>query len=249
MNKIFSIDKNHKLFNILGIKIKFKLSNRELKEINRKKNNKIIIHKLNNEIIEKQFVKGVNIDFECTNSTIELWEPFNFKDCYFLVKGNNNHIKLKQECIINSLSIHLLGNNSNINVGRNFFLTGKSYWGIIDDGININIGNDCLMGKNTSLVTTDWHTIYNINDIKDVQNKPKFGITIGNHVWLCNNVTLLKDVKIPNNTVLSLGSIITKKFEKEYTIIGGIPGKIIKENINWDKDLPSQYLKQFKETI
>lgn len=58
-------------------------------------------------------------------------------------------------------------------------------------------------------------------------------ITIGEHVWIGANVSILKGCKIPNNSVIGTGAIVTKKFEKEGICIAGNPAKVVKEEINW----------------
>ena len=40
-----------------------------------------------------------------------------------------------------------------------------------------------------------------------------------------------------------MGAIVTKKFDEENVILGGIPAKIIKKNIKWDKKSVNEYIK------
>jgi len=71
---------------------------------------------------------------------------------------------------------------------------------------------------------------------------------IGNDVWIGNNVTLKYGVKIGDGAIIGSGAVVTKDVEP-YSIVGGVPAKIIKyrfaqEQIDflldfkwWDKDL------------
>ena len=43
---------------------------------------------------------------------------------------------------------------------------------------------------------------------------------------------LLKGTEIPDYTVVAGGAICTKK----YTIIAGVPAKVVKRDINWDRE-------------
>ena len=71
-----------------------------------------------------------------------------------------------------------------------------------------------------------------------ILNRPK-DINIGDHVWLCRNVSVLKGVNIPDNCVAGLGSIITKAFDKTNSLIAGTPARIIEseryKNIDWTR--------------
>lgn len=61
-------------------------------------------------------------------------------------------------------------------------------------------------------------------------------VNIGNHVWLCQNTSILKYVNIPSNTVVAYGSVVTKSLTDENVIIAGNPAKIVKKNVNWSRD-------------
>lgn len=54
-------------------------------------------------------------------------------------------------------------------------------------------------------------------------------IIIGDYCFVSTNVTILGGSKLPDNSVLAAGGILCKKYDKEWTIYGGIPAKAIKE--------------------
>ena len=78
-------------------------------------------------------------------------------------------------------------------------------------------------------------------------------IIIGNDVWLGANVIVVDGVKIGDGAIVAAGSVVTKDIPP-YTIVGGVPAKIIKyrfekEEIEkllqlkwWDMDV--EYLKE-----
>ncbi|MDR2337757.1 MAG: acyltransferase, partial [Deltaproteobacteria bacterium] len=95
------------------------------------------------------------------------------------------------------------------------------------------IGDDCMISNEIEISTTDNHTIFDkIN--KKIINKQKRPLIIGNHCWIGRHVRILKNAQIPNNTIIGMSSIVTKKFEEENTIIAGYPAKVIKHNVEWD---------------
>lgn len=58
-------------------------------------------------------------------------------------------------------------------------------------------------------------------------------ITIGNNCYIGSGVKFAPGTAIPDDSLCALGSVITKKFYIPNVLIGGVPAKIIKEQINW----------------
>ena len=69
-------------------------------------------------------------------------------------------------------------------------------------------------------------------------------IEIGKHVWIGKDSKIGKNVKIADNSIVGWGSIVTKEFNEPNVIIAGIPAKIVKRGINWDRRCINKYLKE-----
>ena len=204
--------------------------------------NKILIHKQNGKVISVPFLFGLKISFKGKNSTVNIYEPCKFKfgigakRSHIKVLGDNNVININQntKAKIKSLRIRAIGSNNYIDIGKNLEMTDD-----IDidfactDNLKLKIGDDCLFGQNIKFMLGDHHNIYS-KETNEKLNIPQKGITIGNNVWLARNVSILKDVTISDNSVVAYGSIVTKEFEQSNILIGGIPAKILKENIKWN---------------
>lgn len=102
----------------------------------------------------------------------------------------------------------------------------------------IIINNDCLFASNIRMTTTDNHAIYDISTKKRLNISGN--ITVGSHCWFCNNVTILNGINILRNSVIATGCVVTKSFHEENLLIGGIPGQILRKNINWSIRLDDQ---------
>lgn len=89
----------------------------------------------------------------------------------------------------------------------------------------IEIGARTLIGEHVSFFD---HEAHNISPSD--RNKPgRIGeIKIGENVWIGNNVSVLTDTEIGDNSVVALGAVVKGKFPGN-VIIGGIPAKVIKE--------------------
>lgn len=90
----------------------------------------------------------------------------------------------------------------------------------------ITIGNNVAISENVTIWDTDAHSI--IGAATDMTQP----IKIGNNVWIGNNVTILKGVNIGDGAIIAAGAVVTKDIP-EGCLAGGVPAKVIKENVKW----------------
>lgn len=98
----------------------------------------------------------------------------------------------------------------------------------------IKIGSDCLFSWDILIMDTDFHNIYSRDRTLSEPINISEGIEIGKHTWMGCRCLVLKNTKIPANTVVAAGSTIAKSsFEKEYTVITS--DRVLKDNVEWRK--------------
>jgi acetyltransferase-like isoleucine patch superfamily enzyme/coenzyme F420-reducing hydrogenase beta subunit len=137
----------------------------------------------------------------------------------------------------------LLEPNAKMTVNGNYIMYADAYIrvikngelilnsGFINEGVQItcaskiSIGEGCVIARDVVIRDYDAHTI----DIPDYEITT---IEIGNHVWIGNRAMILKGVKIGDGAIIAAGAVVTKNVPAK-TIVGGVPAKVIKENINW----------------
>jgi acetyltransferase-like isoleucine patch superfamily enzyme len=90
----------------------------------------------------------------------------------------------------------------------------------------ITIGRGVKIASNVVIRDNDAHEI--IGE-EYVSVKP---IEIGDHVWIGTNVTILKGVKIGSGTIIAAHSLVNKDIPAK-VLAGGVPAKILRENIEW----------------
>ena len=102
------------------------------------------------------------------------------------------------------LPIFNCDNGKNIHVGDNFL---TNYNVTILDIAPVHIGNNCMIGPGTSIVTVG-HPLSPMGRRKHLGiSKP---IQIGNDVWIGTNVSILPGVTIGNNVIVAAGAVVTK---------------------------------------
>lgn len=97
-----------------------------------------------------------------------------------------------------------------------------------------SIADDCKIGcpshpvnwLSTSPVFVDGKNILGINLAKQKYEQIEKTL-IGNDVWIGNNVLIKSGIIIGDGAIIGMGSIVTKNVEP-YSIVAGVPAKIIK---------------------
>ncbi|MEY8308177.1 DapH/DapD/GlmU-related protein [Erysipelotrichaceae bacterium 51-3] len=107
----------------------------------------------------------------------------------------------------------------NIQFGQNVFVNSGCRF---QDQGGIKIGDGVLIGHNVVLATIN-------HDLDPAQNRKNHyaPITIGNHVWIGSNATILSGVTIGDWAVVAAGAVVTRDVPPR-TIVGGVPAKVIK---------------------
>lgn len=129
------------------------------------------------------------------------------------------------------------GKNVNVEKGA-FFGSGIEIEIGDNSGIGINstipsntiIGENVMMGPNCYIL--DKNHEYSRTDIPMINQgfTDRKKTIIGNDVWIGRNVTIMPGKNIREGSVVAACSCLTKSFP-EFSIIGGVPAKLIKTRL------------------
>lgn len=122
-----------------------------------------------------------------------------------------------------------IGDGSSIPKGSTFYCTGAS----------LTIGKKVIFGPNPTIITGDHRTDVIGKFIMDSHDKlPEndVPVIIEDDVWAGANVTILKGVTIGRGSILAAGAVVTKSCPP-YSIIGGVPAKILKYRLTIEEIL------------
>lgn len=141
-----------------------------------------------------------------------------------LLEHNSTLIVYGDFSIYNGTSVYL-ANNASMTLGKNSFFNNGC---VIECYSKISIGSGCGIGDHVRISDSDIHSM-----IIDGCNRPNTApIIIGDHVWIGANSIILKGVTIGDGAVIAAGSVVTKNVPAN-ALVGGVPSKIIKQNIVW----------------
>ena len=184
------------------------------------------------------FIPGISISFKGKNSAVIVHEPLpRFKNCKIRV-GNHCKIEILESIFkIKKLAIMAKGEFLKCRIGNNFSCTNNCEIHIgPEDNLEVTIGNGCMFGRNVIIRATDGHKIIDRENMRIVNCGSS--VNIGNNVWIAENCTVLKGVTIPNNCIIGTKSVVTKSCTMPFCLYAGIPAKLVKSNVTWQREVP-----------
>ena len=188
-------------------------------------------------------IKGCRIKFVGKNSTVILHKPLKLKYSKMIIGSNCNIEIQNSKYNLNKLRIEAQADNSKLIIGKNFSCEGIVLLLSKEPNLSIEIGDDVMTAYGVKIRTTDTHAVINKNTGM-VINMGK-SIKICNHVWLAKDVNVYKGVHIADNVVIASKSLVNKDCAISDAIYAGTPAKIIRKDIAWYRDIPTDVENQF----
>ncbi|RAR51140.1 acetyltransferase-like isoleucine patch superfamily enzyme [Flavobacterium lacus] len=152
------------------------------------------------------------------NKSMRVKEPF----AGMLEMKSNSEINVENIFSIHSGCHIILLENAKLNLGSGYINRNVK----IRCYQEITIGENVAISENVTIWDSDAHRIIGR---ESEMTRP---IKIGNHVWIGNNVTILKGVTIGDSAIIAAGSVVNKDVP-EKCLYGGVPAKLIKNNVEW----------------
>ena len=201
-------------------------------------NNKILLTSGDTKQLVTKKLDHINIRIEGNNNTISLFESsvqqFNIS-LNIYIRGSNNIIDLADR-VRGHWNITEYDDNNLLSVGEN---TDAGRFDISLHGNTCRIGKNCMISDLEEL-WTDGHSVIDA-ETKQVLNVPKDEVLIGDHVWIGRRCTFTKGAQIPDDCIVGIASVVTKKFTESNCVIAGNPARIVKRGISWNGLRPSVY--------
>ncbi len=202
-------------------------------------------------------VPGLSVEAH-PSSQLTISDSATFEKSIIKISGKGCSVSLGRARRYRGLLIQLDGNDQHVIIGETrehitnlkiFCQRGEGQSAVIGTGLRCNgmgihmtdgsagfkMGNDCMVSWEVRIRTSDGHAIIDIESGRAI-NTPQ-DVVIGDRVWLCEDVKILKGVVIPSDTIVASGSIIAKPFgpEDSNSVIGGCPGRVLRRGVRWDK--------------
>lgn len=146
----------------------------------------------------------------------------NAQNCFIEMHEGSRIIVTGKFKIYHSCRI-ILHKNAVLILGNGYMNTN----GIIGCKKSITIG-DAIIGPNCYIIDSDFHNIFENGKLIN----PPAPVKFSGHVWLAQNVTVLKGVTIGRGSCVGAKSLVTKDIP-DNSLAVGVPAKVIKSGIEW----------------
>lgn len=195
-------------------------------------NNSWIYRFSNTFSLKGAFLKKTKFYISGNRNTVSIGRKARLKNCTFTFIGNNCKVEIGGDhTIISNVHFWCQDDNSSIIIGEDFTMEGGHI--AATEGKSIIIGDDCMFSGDVEIRNGDSHSIINSQTGRRINHSED--VNIGNHVWLTAHVRVLKGSTIPSNSIIGNSSVVSGKFNQKNALYIGIPCKIIKENIDWNR--------------
>lgn len=160
-------------------------------------------------------------------SNIAVAKSVKIVGCRILVRGKNNRLTVDKNTRLRNITIEIIGDNCSVKIGKDCMIGDACYLSV-KEGTHLIIGDDCGLSRNIKIMTSDGHPIFQngkrINKARD--------IVLGSHIWIADNVTILKGCSIGNGCVVGINSTVTKDVPAHCVCVGN-PARVVQNNIEW----------------
>ena len=154
------------------------------------------------------------------------------EDCTFHFSGDNNVVEIVDDCAMHGLEVWI-SDGSRISIGNQTYFNGHSHIACHESTF-VDIGEKCIFADRVTLRTGDSHSVL---DVDGKRTNPSRSIVVGKHVWVAQQVIILKGSSIADDSVVGSGTVIAGQAFPVGSKIVGNPARILKEHINWTLDL------------
>ena len=182
-------------------------------------------------------INGLSINNKGKNNRVIIGNYAKINNCSVCFQGDNNTVIVGENSVLNCVDFYLEDFENEITIGSSTHLFGKTHLAAIE-GTKIKIGDNCLLSRDLHFRTGDSHSILNLSGERI---NPSQDIVIEDHVWIGTMVTCLKGVRVSKDSVVAATTTLCKNYNENNVIIAGVPGRIVKRQVNWSNERIKKY--------
>lgn len=180
----------------------------------------------------ERLMKKVTIKLRGSNNRLVVGEGVEISHCEIRIGGDNNLIEIGARTRFSSGKIYLLETSGqHIRIGADTTVEGAYL--LVDESASIDIGRDCMLSTDILIRTGDKHSILDLASGERVNRAAD--VVIADRVWIGRDVQVLKGAVIQPESVVGACSLVSRAFDEGNCVIAGVPAKVVKRGIRWDR--------------
>ncbi|MGP0223782.1 MULTISPECIES: acyltransferase [unclassified Paenarthrobacter] len=170
------------------------------------------------------------VEFVGTGNTLYVEDGVKLRNSRLRFLGNDSVIHLRRSprhlrvvATVFEDSVLYLGPGASFTSEARFLPTERKH---------VIIGSDAMFSSRVVFRTADPHLIYSVHDRQRLN--PSESIWVGDHVWLGEDVLLLKGARVGSGSILAARALVTKSMPSNSTL-AGVPAKVVGSGIFWTR--------------
>jgi acetyltransferase-like isoleucine patch superfamily enzyme len=188
-------------------------------------NNRILVHD------SVQQIGNLRVVIQGNHNLLEIGAGTRLENGLIELRNHHSMVSIGQNCLINGW-LRCRSNGTRLLIGDDTTMMWVQIT-LHEKGM-ISIGQDCMLSGDVRMDVSDMHSILDAQTRKRIN--PPQDIEIGDHVWVGQGVHILKGSRVERDSILGAKALINGPIPAN-SIAVGIPAKIVKTGITWDRKL------------
>lgn len=191
-------------------------------------------NKLEIPLSAQRQMKKITVKLGGRNNRLIVGEGVQLTHCEIRLDGQDNLIEIGPRVRFSSGKIYLRNTSGqHIRIGEDTTVEGAYL--LVDEASSIDIGRDCMLSTDILIRTGDKHSILDMHSGQRLN--PSRDVRIGDRVWIGRDVQVLKGTVLHPESVVGACSVVSRAFDEGNCVIAGVPARIVKQSICWDRSL------------
>ncbi|MCO6056434.1 acyltransferase [Pseudomonas sp. MOB-449] len=191
-------------------------------------------NKLEIPVSAQRQMKKITVKLGGRNNRLIVGEGVQLTHCEIRLDGQDNLIEIGPRVRFSSGKIYLRNTSGqHIRIGEDTTVEGAYL--LVDEASSIDIGRDCMLSTDILIRTGDKHSILDMHSGQRLN--PSRDVRIGDRVWVGRDVQVLKGTVLHPESVVGACSVVSRAFDEGNCVIAGVPARIVKQGIRWDRSL------------
>jgi acetyltransferase-like isoleucine patch superfamily enzyme len=178
------------------------------------------------------FVQDARVRIEGNDNIIEIGERTKLtKDSFIRIMGSSNRVSFGARCN-GHIRLHVPSSGSTFEMGEDSTVIGMRC--AMHETARMIIGRDCMFAAEIWISASDMHSLIDLESGRRIN--PAADVVIGDHVWLCVRVCILKGTTVGSGSTIAAGAIVTGAIP-ENCVAAGVPARVIRRGVTWERKL------------
>jgi len=191
--------------------------------------------------------------FQGTGNAVSYHPTCRFNRTEFDIRGRRNRIEIGRDCILKNVKFIIKGDDHSVVIGDACAIAGtiwmeddhgrleigqgttieEASFSLAEPHSSVRIGPQCMLAQGIDFRTSDSHSIIDLDGNRT--NWPA-NIEIGEHTWICANVSILKGVEVAGDSIIGDRAVVTRQFAEKNVVIAGVPATVIRRGVSWRRE-------------